>query len=253
MWAGGRHDILLDEAKRIGDSLLQLSVPDGDGRCWPYRDEVSHGLAHGSSGVAMFLAELFRATGDTSYRDAAESGLLHDIAHARETPDGGLSWTYKKGVPSALLPYWQWGSAGVGAAVCRYAGLGCIGEYECADVLARILLDTERKYAVQCGHLMGLSGIGHFLLDAFAVTRDSQFERAAARVADGVRLFAVRRAAAVEWPGSTLLRMSCDFGTGAAGVASFLGRMAKMSSHDSFLPPLRRPSQDVQKTEEVLV
>ena len=91
-------------------------------------------------------------------------------------------------------------------------------------ILEKIFVDTDRKYAVFPGLFNGLTGLGDLLLGMYEFSRESRFLEAAARVAQGIMLFRVERRG-IAFPGDSLSRLSCDYGTGSAGIALFLGEL----------------------------
>jgi hypothetical protein len=91
-------------------------------------------------------------------------------------------------------------------------------------MLERMFIECDRKYAVFPGQFMGLSGLGEFSLDLYNLFGESRFLRAAEKAARGIMLFRVNHNG-IAFPGYQLARLSCDYGTGSAGVALFLNRM----------------------------
>lgn len=53
--------------------------------------------------------------------DAGIRALDHELSNAVETADGGLTWNYVANAGGIVSPYWDRGTAGVGAVVLRYA------------------------------------------------------------------------------------------------------------------------------------
>jgi lantibiotic modifying enzyme len=123
---------------------------------------------------------------------------------------------------SPLYPYWRLGSAGVGMATLRFYRL--LQEPRYLSILEKIFIDTDRKYAVLPGVFMGLSGIGEFLLDMHDVFGGTRYLQSAHKAAQGIMNFRVDRAG-IAFPGEMLSRLSCDYGTGSAGIALFLNRL----------------------------
>lgn len=225
-WTGTGEARRLEAAVQAGRTLLARGRRDAAGLSWPEADgEVRVGLGHGAAGVAVFLAALAQASGSSEFADAAGEALRFDLAQGVETPDGGLSWPASVGASAVLYPYLASGSAGIGRACLRLGRLFGDGRYE--EVLERIFIDCDRLYTTFPGHDEGLAGIGEFLLDGFAFTGQEKYRAAARRVAEGLLRFAVPTPHGTAFPGSGLFRISCDFATGGAGVASFLHRLER--------------------------
>lgn len=212
----------LAHAKEAAATLLETSVRNQRGRYWMTNNEVRLGLAHGSSGVALFLLYLYLETGDPSYLAAGQEALEFDLSFATETKDGGLSWPHSAESRSPLYPYWRFGSAGIGRVALRYHR--ALKSQDLSAMLEKIFIECDRKYAVFPGQFMGLSGLGEFSLDMYNLFGENRFLRAAEKAARGIMLFRVERNG-IAFPGDQLARLSCDYGTGSAGVALFLNRM----------------------------
>lgn len=238
------HDELyLDMAKGAGLRLLEMSREAEGGCYWEYQGETSFGLAHGASGVSLFLLYLYLATKDEVYLKAGRKGLDFEIRHGVDCPGGGISWAGRKGKEKVVLPYWKYGSAGVGICLLRYNRLFPEERYE--TILDRIFLDTDRKYAVFPGKFMGLAGIGDFILDMYRFTGRQTYLESAHNIARGLMLFKLEKGIGVAFPGDRLLRISCDYGTGSAGVGLFLQRLRTNGESDFMLDALfdRTPSR----------
>ena len=224
----------LDEARRCAAELLRDAQRDERGLCWAYDGDVHYGLFHGASGVALLLTYVGRTTNDERYLAAARDALRFDLAHAQPIENGvGVSWPYRANFPGVVLPYWAYGSAGIGAALLRVVHLG--GADDLVPWLERIFVDTDRAWSVTPGMANGLAGIATFLLDAHAFTGEQRYRDAALRAADGMLTYRVERAAGVALPGDYSGRISCDYATGSAGVLRVIDRLVRGGSADFFL------------------
>jgi lantibiotic modifying enzyme len=67
-------------ATRAGRRLVTLGIPDGDGLKWAmtptYRTQMPN-FSHGTAGVSYFLTELYSATGDRAFLNAATAGARY--------------------------------------------------------------------------------------------------------------------------------------------------------------------------------
>ena len=131
--------------------------------------------------------------------------------------------------------------------VLRYWRL--LGKPEYWSILEKIFVDTDRKYAVFPGKLMGLSGLGDFLLDMHEVTRQPRFLESARKVAEGIMQFQVERRG-IAFPGESTSRLSCSYGNGSAGIALFLKRLLGEQGNplmlDCYFQNSERQSMDVK-------
>jgi hypothetical protein len=82
-----------------------------------------------------------------------------------------------------------------------------------------------------------LAGIGDFLLDAWSFTGEQKYLDSAYQAARGVIRFKVDRQG-IAFPGDSLSRLSCDYGTGSAGIALFLNRLLRRQGPDFVLDEL---------------
>jgi serine/threonine protein kinase len=222
-FAETEDEIHLQKAKEAGEHLLTTFIEDEKGYYWKSGDEIFLGYAFGASGISLFLLYLYLASGNDRFLDAGVKALDFDINNGTPNYEGGLSWRRVADEGSIIYPYWRYGSAGVGTAVLRYYKL--LGEEKYKDVLEKIFIDTNRKYAVFPGFFMGLSGLGEFLLDLHQFTNESRYLDGAYRVASGVSLFKIEKDEGIAFPGDSLIKICCDFGTGSAGVGHFLHRL----------------------------
>lgn len=225
-------EFYLSQAKEAGESLVGSSQRCESGCYWGSREETSVGFAHGASGIAVFLLYLYLASGREYFVSAGQQALEFDLNLGVRTKDSGLSWRESAKPGATLYPYWRVGSAGVGVALVRFWRL--VGDARYRLLLEDIFLDADRKYTVFPGRFMGLAGLGDFLLDVHELTGESRFLSAAHRVAEGIMQFRVERQG-IAFPGDLLSRLSCDYGTGSAGIALFLNRLMGERGSDFML------------------
>ncbi|MEK6299419.1 MAG: class III lanthionine synthetase LanKC [Acidobacteriota bacterium] len=219
-----QDEMYLDKAEEAGRYLLDTVAEDTRGCYWTSKDEIPLGYAYGASGVSLFLLYLYLAGGKEEFLEIGKKAVDFDINCASSQRGGKeLSWRRLADKGSVLYPYWIYGAAGVGMAVLRYYRL--LEEERYRETLEKIFIETARKYTVFPGFFKGLSGLGEFLLDLYQVTNDNRHLDGAYRVATGISLFKIERKKGLAFPGEMLRRISCDYGTGSAGVGHFLHRL----------------------------
>ncbi|HEX7288903.1 MAG TPA: class III lanthionine synthetase LanKC [Candidatus Angelobacter sp.] len=217
------NELYLDQARLAGRRLVK-TARQLEGLChWSDSADAPLGLAHGASGIAVFLLYLYLATRREEFLAVGQRGLEFDLHHAVTTRDEGLSWGASVPTNTCLYPYWQSGSAGVGTCLLRYWRL--LGSARYWSILERIFVDVDRKYAVFPGRFMGLAGLGDFLLDLYEATGETRFLQSARKTAEGILRFKVARHG-IAFPGDSHSRLSCSYGNGSAGIAVFLNRLA---------------------------
>lgn len=219
-----QDELFLRKAVEAGDFLLNTAERDERGVFWKEGGEIPLGYGFGASGVALFLLYLYRATGDERFLETGRGALDHDVSYGVSNLEDGLSWPRAVGSNSIVYPYWQFGAAGIGSVALRYHKV--LGGEIYRDLLEKIYIETDRKYAVFPGQRLGLSGIGEFLLDAHRFLGDRRYLDSAYKIASGVSLFRIdKKEQGLAFPGDMLRRISCDYMTGSAGVGHFLHRL----------------------------
>lgn len=233
-----QDEFYLQKAKEAANHLLLTAKTDDKGPYWTNDDSIPLGYAHGASGVSLFLLYLYLACGDFQYLDFGTKALEFDINNGQSSPDGeGMTWKRlvapsNAGPGKIVYPYWLYGSAGIGNVVVRYSRL--LNETKYKDLLEKIFCDTNRKYTIYPTFFKGLAGIGEFLLDLYQHSGDSRHLDGAYRVATGISLFRIEREQGLAFPGEGLQRISCDYGTGSAGIAYFLHRLTRSGVEGAF-------------------
>jgi len=234
------NELYLDEAIRCANPLLDLIRSEISSRDGKAQTDRPLGMAHGASGIALFLLYLYLVTREEHFLAAGREALEAELGAGIQTMDGGLSWGAAGNSQSILYPYWRYGSAGVGVAVVRYHKI--LGDDVYREALESIFIDTDRDYSVLPGRFMGLAGSGDFMLDAWEFTGNRKYLDRAHKVAAGLLKFGVSRQGLV-FPGDFLNRLSCDYGTGSAGIALFLNRLLSRQGADFLLDCLLSPSE----------
>lgn len=229
----------LTHAIACGDRLIEArsSAEDGVGSFWTGPDGLLFGLARGASGIALFLLYLHLATGQGKYLDAGRGALEFDLAKAIPM-EGGLLWPSRAGAERTVVPYFEYGSVGVGAVLLRYHRL--TGDRRYLELLQGIKRAAIRRYAIFPHKSFGLAGLGDFLIDmANHGIDEAECMDGAHLVARGVLLFKLERdKGSLAFPGDELWKISCDYLTGSAGIGLFLNRLHSRATPEFFLDEL---------------
>ena len=231
------HPDYLELASALADQLLDTARESERGVYWESDKVVHLGYGYGQSGVALFLLRLAEITGRDALKSVGRRALEFDLSHGVEAESGVLSFPISPG-DSTLLPYLEAGSAGIAKVAIRY------GMW---DVLDRILSDVHRKYAGSAGLLFGLGGFIDVLTDAFLYSGDVRYLEMAKRPLAGLRdIYIIGQSVGSATPGEGLFRISCDYGTGVAGVLRAVFRHAHPDLADFTLDEVRSPVQEGQ-------
>jgi class III lanthionine synthetase len=227
----------LEAAAEAGRELLKTRQVTADGCHWATPEEMFFGLAHGASGVGLFLLYLHLATGEEDFLRVGRQALDYDLGQSVDLGDGPL-WPSRTGPQRTLVPYWRYGSVGVGTVLLRYRRVVDDDRYD--PVLREIKRSATRRYAIFPQSGFGLDGLGDFLIDMANHGIDEEECLAAARtVASGVLLFQLDKGEdGIAFPGSELWKISCDLTTGSAGIALFLDRLLTRRPMAFMLDPL---------------
>jgi hypothetical protein len=223
-WRETAESGFLTAAAEAGEILLRHAVAAEGTLHWPAEGPQPLGLAHGAAGTALFLLHLHVATGDERFLRAADAALAFDLAQRGSNPDGDASWPKEVG-GGTFFPYLRHGTAGIVAVAARFHA--CTGDARYRRIVRGAEADLMRRHAISPGLFDGLAGIGETLLDLAETFPDGApgYLAAARRLAGGIEPFLVPRPGGLAVPGVELLRLSCDFATGNAGVGAFFDRL----------------------------
>jgi tRNA A-37 threonylcarbamoyl transferase component Bud32 len=239
-YLAGRDERDLDAARACAARLIDLARHEGDHTYWlnSFSEKAPFtGLGFGQAGVALFLLRMTQATGDESYADLGQRALAWEMAHAESLEDGLIMFKHE----GTMDPYVEVGSAGVLQVLLRY------GRTDDAREVARAL---DICQSVLPGYAFGLTGVADAMLDAADRTGDDTYRQLALRQIDFVRQVFVFEPAEkfglpreegrrlLGLPGEGLLRCSCDYLTGSAGLLRVLHRFTHGGTADFLLDEL---------------
>lgn len=216
----------LAKAVAAGDYLISTAESREGGCSWRYSEssKVHYGYGYGSSGIALFLLYLGLHTGREDYISTARQAVGFELQRRIE---GLAGWSWPKSEDAGrqgrvLLPYFQHGSAGIGAVVARfYRYLG--EEYRSpAEKIAESLIV---KWTMTPGLFEGLGGIAEFMLDMFEVGGQEHYREHARDMAETILWYRIEKPEGYAFPGRWLVRISNDYGTGSAGIGLLLNRL----------------------------
>ncbi|MEE6281373.1 class III lanthionine synthetase LanKC [Georgenia sp. MJ170] len=206
-------------ATRTGDStFLDAATSVADRMLAAAPEPTPPGLLYGGSGRALCLLALYDATGDAQLLLAADEAVRTDLALFGHEVGG-------RPVPQDIEPVRRGAMAGPGA----LAGDGGVAlalsellrrreDAELAEAARRISRRSAGTLVPWPGLLRGRSGT---LLVAAAGEPSPDLDRHV----QGLRMNALAGSEGLAFFGDSLLRLSCDLGTGAAGVLAVLDRV----------------------------
>jgi lantibiotic modifying enzyme len=165
-------DWLVSHAERTNSGGVCWAIPSGYGELSGRR---YIGYAYGAAGVADALLDLFEATSDERYLNAARGAAdwLRHVAIAVLADGSGLGWPLEEGQPPCP-PVWAHGSAGI----CKFfLHMDRLGVAVPGDDTARRAAKTTARGArwAAPNQCLGLAGNIEVLLEAFQATGDKHY------------------------------------------------------------------------------
>jgi tRNA A-37 threonylcarbamoyl transferase component Bud32 len=195
---------------------------------------VDLAFAHGAAGVADFLLAHHEATGDAESGRAARSRFA-DLADAAEALIADLNGPAARPMGAS----WCQGMSGIAGALLhaaraydddRYLALAERGARACLALAPRAWVTS------QC---CGLAGIGEALIDVAITTGDPAYWRGAEEIAGLMLTRAGGPPTKPIFPGNDLDTPAFTWGTGTAGVLSFLRRLDRRDGARLWTPGWR--------------
>ena len=248
----------LELAAAAGDRLLELGKPKNGGLDWamdPGYPRLMPNFAHGTAGVAFFLARLFEATKRKEFLDAALAGGRYLVSIAKIADDSCL--IYHDEPDGKDLFYLGWCHGPVGTANLFYELFRLTGDkswMRLVEKQAHGLMDSgipEKEtpgFWNNSGICCGLAGVSDFFLSLYRITKNEHhlvFGRRALRVLENK---ATRDAAGARWVQAEH-RTRPDFVVaqtglmqGAAGIGLVDAPLGGLR-----LPPAGRPSFEASR------
>jgi lantibiotic modifying enzyme len=266
VWCGGEDGRAL---ARLAASLLMdaaEAVPTGlEWPMFPGHAQRLPNFSHGTAGVAAALAVAGHALGDDALLDAARRGAEHLVAIGDLADDG---FTLPHYVPHAapdedvVTFSWCHGPTGTSLlfAALADAGVDSVRDLGTAELRARCLRsvlasgvpDRVRPgFWDNDGQCCGTAGVGDTLLsaaqDSESPSLAERYRDAAVRMGDALAERAVRDDAGARWQflehrsATPLLPPGTGWSHGAAGIAAFLLRLARVLEQGVDAPAVDRP------------
>lgn len=227
---------LLEAAVKHGDLLITQAMRGENGWSWKTIEGPRNltGFSHGASGIAWALLELYRATGENRFRDAALEAFQYEQSCFNPTE---RNWPDFRGDEPTYPVYWCHGAAGVGFSRLRaWQILG--GEELLEEARTALAAVTGRsKSPTNFSLCHGLAGNADLLIYASEVLGDEAWRKEAERVAqEGYERFERPRE---PWPcGLPGANETPDLMLGLSGIGYFYLRLADPARIPSVLLPV---------------
>lgn len=226
----------LHAARTAGESLLATAHEAGEGELrWTIPAGYSAmsnqnylGYAHGAAGIGDCLLDLYEATQEERFKEAAAGAArwLKRQAIPVLSDRSGLDWPSVEGVKGRGAGMWCHGATGVGRFMLRAMQMDLIPEAaELAERAARMVARGTRWSGPV--HCHGLSGSIEFLLDMYQATHDRAYLAEAYSLGRLLQAFLVERDGLLVCSSESPTIFSQDYMIGYAGVAVCLLRLSE--------------------------
>jgi lantibiotic modifying enzyme len=249
-----------------GETLLAVAEPTTAGldwQMWPGYGWSSPNYSHGTAGVAAALAMAGHTLGRDDFVSAARRGAAH-VLSVGSLAGGGFV------VPHTIPPSrrevepvtygWCHGPTGTSHLFAALAHIGVpeVGGHSPADLRRRCLHSVLHSGVPQRlrpgfwdndGRCCGTAGVGDALLDAYQDLGDADLCTGAVTMGDALVQRAVVDEAGARWrfveyrQDPPLLPPGTSWMQGAAGIAAFLFRLARVLETGPAAPVVVRPDQ----------
>ncbi len=242
----GVHDQALEWTRAAADRLLEVAEPAEGGLRWQLMNDIpwafdAPNFAHGTAGVAYFLARLYEYTADRKYLDAAIAGAGHVMAMAESMEGGGhlVPHILNDGKPNR---YYLGACHGPAGTARLFYLLGevtggpewMVWSRGLDDGLVALGAPEERTRGFwnNISQCCCDAGIGDHAVSMYRVTGDNFYLNLAGRVADELVRRCVSDGETYRWPQAEhrgqpdFIQTQTGYMQGAAGVASFFVHLA---------------------------
>ena len=268
IWAGGQH--AHDIATTGGEALLAVADETEGGLDWgmmPGAPSRAPNYSHGTAGVATALAIAGADLGRADFAAAARRGAQHLLTVGSLDENGFIiphTLPYSTRDVEPVTYNWCHGPAGTSqlfaalaaAGVDEVSGFGVASlRQRCLDAILGSGVPARLRpgFWDNDGRCCGTAGVGDVLLDAAQDCGDQAragvLLRAARTMADAIAERAIRDQAGACWrftehrQDPPLLPPGTSWMQGAAGIAAFLLRLARVMDNGLTAPVVDRPDQ----------
>jgi serine/threonine protein kinase len=223
-WRTTGEQVYLENALEVGEHLMRTAESDSQGVYWESDNQIPVGFGFGPSGISTFFVYLNAAHPRGQFLDIAEKALDFEVALS-DSAGGRLRLTTHKDAPASnpVSPSMRHGSAGIGSAAVRLYALTGEPKFRRLADLCAVACCT--RYTNKLWQDYGPAGWAEVLLDMYWFLGDENYLNNAYHVAGHIVPHRMYKPEGIAFAGSDLLRISCDFGKGSAGIGYFFHRL----------------------------
>lgn len=215
----------LENALEVGEHLLRTATPDAQGLYWESENIIPLGFGFGPTGIATFLLYLNAAQANSEFLSAAEKAFDYEAAQV-EWVGGHRMLLYTQmnaSISSPKSPSMRHGSGGIGTAAVRLHAVTQEPRFKkIADACA---YTCSSRFTNKLWQDYGPAGWAELLLDMYWFLGDQNYLNNAAYLAGHILPYRIYKPEGIAFAGAELLRISCDFGAGSAGIGYFFHRL----------------------------
>jgi lantibiotic modifying enzyme len=233
-----KDDALEEMAVRVGDRLIEVGIPSGEGTKWamdPQYPRLMPNFSHGTAGIAYFLACLYQKTGEKRFLDAALSGARYPQSVAKT--DGDVCLVFHHEPEGEDLFYLGWCHGPVGTARLFYRLCQVTDDKEWMEWVekgARGILESgipEQEnpgFWNNVGVCCGSAGVAEFFLSLYRITHKQEYLDFAGRLTDQIMKKATLDESGMRWIQAEhrsrpdFLQAQTNLMQGAAGIGLWL-------------------------------
>lgn len=235
----GAKELAVKAARR----LIELGIPEHGGLKWAMSPQVARlmpNFAHGTAGIAYFLATLYRDTKDRAFLDGALAGARYLLAVAKTEGDMCLIFHHEPEEDGKKLFYLSWCHGPAGTARLWYQLYKVTGDkkwLEWTEASARAILASGIPEGRTAGfwnnvsQCCGSAGVAAFFLEAHRATGKAEYLAFSRRVTAEMLTRATTDATGTRWTQAEhrvrpeQLVAQTGWMQGAAGIGGWLLRL----------------------------
>lgn len=206
---------LTDACLNLIDQLRSRPLRENKGG----RDIRDLGLYRGASGRALAYLRAYHLCQDRDLLTAAAEAIRHDLSQLDWDPESTVPLSELRRQARWLLPMVQAGGAGIALVIDQL-----LRHYDAPDLATardQVAEVLQQEYITYSGILQGRAGV-MLTLHALGVPADDPVMQ---RHLKALGWMVIPHEDGIGFLGDAMLRLSCDLGTGAAGVVAVVDRI----------------------------
>ncbi|MBQ4123080.1 protein kinase/lanthionine synthetase C family protein [bacterium] len=226
-----KHEFL-QIAKEMGEMICNNIIRTKNMMAWPLNDEIFWGFAHGHAGICHYLNVLFTITKENKYIVIANE-ICDTLISNAIVKNNCASWNFG---PDNTKNWSHWcnGSSGIGSTLIRmYVTTGNKEYLKYAELAAKDVYNNIWNSSICQCH--GVCGDAEFLYDMYCVTKDPIYLNYISNINEYIFSSRVNINGLNLLTDETKMSVSSDWGTGLAGVGTYIVRIINQKKERIFM------------------